>query len=539
MKGQMNTLRQALSRPARTQKERDVQAAIRSVWDREGKPPLTREAKRHVTVSAMVVNPAMDKILMVRHNLYNAYTWPGGHADGEEDLLAAALREVREETGAERVYPLCSTPLAFDILPVPAHEKRGRPVAAHEHYNVTYACLAPDRQPLRVKADENSAMAWIAADKMEEMCQEAHMLPLYKKCYERIHSLMQEKEARCGLLPDVLLPWYDGAARDLPWRKDRNPYHVWLSEIMLQQTRVEAVKGYYERFLAELPTIEKLASVPQERLLKLWEGLGYYTRAKNLQKAAQTVVREYDGRFPQEYEAIARLPGVGPYTAGAIASICFEQPEPAVDGNVLRVLARILEVFAPVDTPAVKKQATEWLRRVYPRGKCGAFTQSLMELGATVCLPNGQPRCESCPAHGFCMAYENGTVEELPRRSPKRERRIEKRTVLILLHEGRVALRRRGEGGLLGGLWEFPNMEGELDENEALQTAADWGTEPYELIKRVGKKHIFTHVEWHMTGYYIRCRRAAEPFTWAGPQQLEGEIALPTAFAIFKDEIKY
>lgn len=175
------------------------------------------------------------------------------------------------------------------------------------------------------------------------------------------------------------------------------------------QTRVEAVKGYYERFLAELPTIEKLASAPQERLLKLWEGLGYYTRAKNLQKAAQTVMREYDGRFPQEYAAIARLPGVGPYTAGAIASICFEQPEPAVDGNVLRVLARILEVFAPVDTPAVKKRRQSGSGAWYPRGKCGAFTQSLMELGATVCLPNGRRAVKAARRSGFCMCYENGT----------------------------------------------------------------------------------------------------------------------------------
>ena len=215
-------------------------------------------------------------------------------------------------------------------------------------------------------------------------------------------------------LPELLLPWYAGTARDLPWRHDREPYHVWLSEIMLQQTRVEAVKGYYNRFLTALPTIEQLANAEENLLLKLWEGLGYYNRVRNLQKAAQIITDEYGGRFPQRYADILALPGIGTYTAGAIASICFEQPTPAVDGNVLRVIARLTEDFAVIDTPQKKREITAALAAVYPAGHCGAFTQSLMELGAVVCVPNGVPNCAACPLEPLCRAHKNGTEQLLP-----------------------------------------------------------------------------------------------------------------------------
>ena len=249
-----------------------------------------------------------------------------------------------------------------------------------------------------------------------------------------------EREKQYASLPGALLPWFRENARDLPWRRDREPYHVWLSEIMLQQTRVEAVRGYYLRFLEALPTVAALAETDEGALLKLWEGLGYYSRARNLQKAARVIVSEHGGRFPEDFDAIRALPGVGPYTAGAIASICFEQPRAAVDGNVLRVLSRITECGEPVDLPEVRADFTARLERVYPAGSCGAFTQSLMELGATVCTPRS-PRCESCPCAAFCLARERGTAAALPARLPKKDKRVEERTVFLLRCGDRLGLR--------------------------------------------------------------------------------------------------
>ena len=205
-------------------------------------------------------------------------------------------------------------------------------------------------------------------------------------------------------LPAMLLPWYAENKRELPWRQDREPYHVWLSEIMLQQTRVEAVRGYYARFLTALPTVQALADCDDELLHKLWEGLGYYSRVRNLKKAAGVIMERHGGVFPQKYEDILALPGIGAYTAGAICSICFEKPTPAVDGNVLRVVSRVTESKAPITEPKVKKEITEKLRAVYPKNHCGDFTQALMELGATVCVPNGSPHCANCPLQNVCIA---------------------------------------------------------------------------------------------------------------------------------------
>ncbi len=523
---------------ARTKEEKDAQETMLQALEKVGEPLLHRTMPYHFTVSALVLNPEMNRVLMVHHNLFGTFTWPGGHTDGETDLLAVALREVREETGIGAVYPLSGAPLSLDLLSCPAHVKNEVPVPGHTHFCVTFGCVAPEGQPLIHKADENSAVKWLPIDELDGMCKEAHMLPLYKKAIARSRALRIEKEHCYALLPSALLPWYRVSARKLPWREDREPYHVWLSEIMLQQTRVEAVKGYYERFLQELPTIAALACAPQDRLMKLWEGLGYYSRVKNLQKAAKIIMSDYGGQFPGQYEQIAALPGIGAYTAGAVASICFGMPTPAVDGNVLRVLARITEEYEPVDTPAVKKRIALLLERIYPAEACGDFTQALMELGATVCLPNGTPLCGSCPARGFCMAYANGSQSQLPKRKPKRMRRVEERTVFVLTHKDRVALRRRTEDGLLGGQWEFPNVFGKETEQAALQIAARWGVRPAALLKRVTKKHVFTHVEWHMVCYYIRCEAETEQFFWPCWGQLEQEIALPTAFSIFKEEIK-
>lgn len=337
-------------------------------------------------------------------------------------------------------------------------------------------------------------------------------------------------------IPSLLLAWYEKNRRELPWRRDREPYHVWLSEIMLQQTRVEAVKGYYVRFLQELPTVEALAACQPDRLGKLWEGLGYYTRVRNLQKAAKVIVQDFRGVFPRDYAAIRSLPGVGDYTAGAVGSICFELPTPAVDGNVLRVLSRLTADDSPVTKQAVRKEYTERLAEIYPAGRCGDFTQALMELGATVCGPNREPDCENCPLAGLCAAKAQGTQMKFPVKEAKKARRIEEKTVFILRCGGKIAVRRRPDRGLLAGLWELPNAEGRLDTAEALRTAEDFGAKPKELQKMLEKTHIFTHVEWHMRGYYLECGEESPAFVWADETRFSRDIALPTAFRQFWEE---
>lgn len=333
-------------------------------------------------------------------------------------------------------------------------------------------------------------------------------------------------------LPGLLLPWYEANARVLPWRRDRTPYHVWLSEIMLQQTRVEAVKGYYSRFLAELPTIEALADAAPDALHKLWEGLGYYSRVRNLQAAARTIVERHGGVFPRSYDEILALPGIGPYTAGAIASIAFDAPTPAVDGNVLRVVTRLLECGAPADQERTKRAVTDALREIYPP-EAGKFTQSLIELGATVCVPNGAPRCEICPLREICRACARGSWDKYPVRGNKRPRRIEDWTVFVLRCGEDEAVRKRPKRGLLAQLWEYPNVEGTLAPDAALSQAAAWGCEPSALTMQLDRVHIFTHVQWNLRCYYICCRAKPEQFVWASPQQMAEEIALPTAFRMF------
>ncbi|MBR6376304.1 MAG: A/G-specific adenine glycosylase [Oscillospiraceae bacterium] len=345
------------------------------------------------------------------------------------------------------------------------------------------------------------------------------------------------KTERLTELVRLLPGWYGGCHRELPWRADREPYHVWLSEIMLQQTRVEAVKGYYARFLAAVPDIPALAAADPELLHKLWEGLGYYSRVRNLQKAAQVVMTEHGGVFPRDYAAVRALPGIGDYTAGAILSICYDLPCPAVDGNVLRVLSRLLAEGRSVDEPRVKKELSQALAAVYPSPGAGTLTQALMELGATVCVPNGEPRCETCPARALCLARAAGDWAQYPVRSPKKPRRQEGRTVLVLDCEGALALRKRPETGLLAGLWEFPNLEGHLEAQQALDLAAQWGLRPRELLRQLERVHIFTHIQWNMRCFYIRCGCRAPGFTWAEETELDGAYALPTAFRMFRTEI--
>ncbi len=334
---------------------------------------------------------------------------------------------------------------------------------------------------------------------------------------------------RAAALPGALLPWFRENARELPWRADREPYHVWLSEIMLQQTRVEAVRGYYARFLTALPDIQALSEAPPDLLMKLWEGLGYYSRVRNLQAAARCVMSEHGGVFPSDYAAIRALPGIGDYTAGAIASICFEQPTPAVDGNVLRVWTRLCCDERPPTSPALRRDVRSLLAAVYPAGQCGAFTQSLMELGATVCVPNGAPDCARCPCAGVCLSRD-GAWRNYPAKAEKKPRRREARTLLLLRCGEHTAVEKRPPRGLLAGLWQLPNLEGHLSPEDAVNAAADWGAEPADLLRERRHTHIFTHIEWDMICYELHCRAESPRFRWASFAELETDVALPTAF---------
>ncbi len=333
-------------------------------------------------------------------------------------------------------------------------------------------------------------------------------------------------------LPQVLLPWFDRSKRDLPWRQDKNPYHIWLSEIMLQQTRVEAVKGYYSRFLEALPTVEALANCDDELLHKLWEGLGYYSRVRNLKKAAGCILQQHDGVFPREYASVLALPGVGEYTAGAICSIAYDMKVPAVDGNVLRVYARIMNDATPIDQPAFKATVRRQLQEIYP-DRAGDFTQALMELGATLCGPNGAPRCEECPCAEFCKARQYKTARTLPIKAPKKQKRQEEKTVFILQCDGAFALQKRTDSGLLASLWQFPNVDGSLELSQGIELIEHWGMPVKQVYRQLEKKHIFTHIVWNMRGFYLEVWEKSPDFVWFSKEEIENAAALPTAFRQF------
>lgn len=328
---------------------------------------------------------------------------------------------------------------------------------------------------------------------------------------------------------EKLLAWYLVFQRDLPWRKTKDPYCIWISEIMLQQTRVEAVKEYYARFLRELPDAKSLAEAPEEQVLKLWEGLGYYSRARNLKKAACMIQEEFEGVFPSEYEKIRKLPGIGDYTAGAISSIAFGLPYPAVDGNVLRVLSRLLNDFSDITEQKTKVKMTEMLRIVYPKENCSEVTQSLMELGAMVCVPNGPAKCGECPLCDICRAKKENTVEELPKKPEKMKRKIQKKTVVVLQCGENFSLRKRTEKGLLYQMWEFPNYEGHLTEQELKMMYPN-----LKSIQKIGShRHIFTHIEWELVGYHITVEDEIQDFLWKTVDEICENYAIPGAFQAF------
>ena len=336
----------------------------------------------------------------------------------------------------------------------------------------------------------------------------------------------------------LITQWYRENGRSLPWREDMTPYHVWISEIMLQQTRIEAVIPYYARFLDAFPTVHDLAEADDDWLMKLWEGLGYYSRARNLKKAACVIVDAYGGELPETANDLKKLPGIGDYTAGAIASIAYGQPEPAVDGNVMRVTARILADSSDIADPGTKKACTDRLREIYPMGEhARLLTEGLMELGERVCIPNGAPRCSDCPVNAVCRANLTGTTEQYPVKSPKKPRRIENRTVLLLRCGEKYAIRKR-TAGLLIGMWEFPSVENHLSPDECADAVREMGLEPVHVTESVPAKHIFTHVEWHMIGYDVHVDAESADFVWRTAEEIRDGYAIPTALKKYAARMK-
>lgn len=315
-----------------------------------------------------------------------------------------------------------------------------------------------------------------------------------------------------------LLGWYRIHKRDLPWRKDRTPYTALVAELMLQQTRVEAVKERYVSFLRRFPTAGALASASEDEVLKEWEGLGYYTRARNLHASAKLIARE---GFPRTWAGVRALPGVGDYTAGAVSSIALGLPEPAVDGNVVRVLSRLF-ADGETDGPVLRKRYAETLRAVFPP-ETADFTEALMELGAIVCVPNGTPLCGDCPWNALCRARLAGEAERYPVRAEKKARRVEELNVFVLEYGGEYALEKRGKG-LLAGLWGFPSFT----------EARDLGS----VLERKQAKHVFTHVEWHMAGHLVAAREKFPQYVWATAEEIRKSYAVPSAFKAFTEWLK-
>ena len=363
---------------------------------------------------------------------------------------------------------------------------------------------------------------------------------------------MKTKHTRTNEYPETplaasLLDWYDHNRRILPWREDPSPYHVWLSEIMLQQTRVEAVKDYYARFLDKLPSIEALAEADDDLCTKLWQGLGYYSRVRNLKRAATLIMTEYKGSIPQTSQELQKLPGIGPYTAAAMASICFGERIPAIDGNLLRVFARMTGYDKDIKANDAKKAAADYYEGIFPFERCGEFNQALMDLGAGVCLPSGTPHCDACPWQKHCRAFADGTCTTLPVTLPKAKRTIEHKTVFLIYYQGNLVLRRRPEHGLLAGLYEYPNVDGTLPEPEITPCLHEMGFSALQVHPLPKAKHIFSHKEWHMTGWEIIAdewedfesgKPKEHELFLASAEELENTYSIPSAFAAYSSQIR-
>lgn len=342
-------------------------------------------------------------------------------------------------------------------------------------------------------------------------------------------------EERLLALRNPLISWYRKNRRILPWREKPEPYRVWISEIMLQQTRVEAVKPYFERFIGRLPDVRELAEAEEKVLLKFWEGLGYYNRARNLQKAARMMVEQYGGKLPASYEELLKLPGIGSYTAGAIASIAYGIKEPAVDGNVLRVLSRILANREDIGKLAVKKKMEQLIRSVMgEEEQPGEYNQAWIELGALICIPAGAPLCSVCPCESVCLAKKQDLLDEIPVKAKKKKRKIEEKTIFLIEYQDSIAIRKRTEEGLLASLYEFPNLPGHLEEDKIKE---ELGLLPQDLIsiKRLpDSTHIFSHIEWHMIGYHLKVRKEyAKRYKMIKRIEILEKYPLPNAFGTY------
>ena len=347
---------------------------------------------------------------------------------------------------------------------------------------------------------------------------------------------MKIEEYGLEILVQPLLAWFEGHARTLPWREDVTPYRVWVSEIMLQQTRVEAVKPYFERFVKKLPDVASLAQCKEDDLLKLWEGLGYYNRVRNMQAAARQVMEEYGGKIPSEYAELLKLKGIGHYTAGAVASIAYGVSVAAVDGNVLRVISRVSGDDRDIMKQQVRANMEAELEKIIPKGQAGAFNQALMELGATVCLPNGTPCCGECPWLEVCAAKKEGRIAQLPQKSKPAKRRVEERTVLLIRDGDKILIQKRPDRGLLAGLYEFPNEPGYLDRTSVISYVEAQGFAPLFVEQILDARHIFSHVEWLMKGYLVKVepdKGADAARIFAEFSELEKRYAVPSAFAAY------
>lgn len=375
-------------------------------------------------------------------------------------------------------------------------------------------------------------------------CREAGVHILAYDCEVTKDSIFLNQEVpvveSVSLLHDMgenVVEWYLDNRRDLPWREQPEPYRVWVSEIMLQQTRVEAVKRYYERFMEELPTVGDLAAAKEDTLLKLWEGLGYYNRVRNMQVAARTIMEEHGGVFPSSYDEIRKLKGIGTYTAGAISAFAYGLKRPAVDGNVLRVIARYLALEDDIGNGKVKTKIEGLLEDVIPEGRASEFGQGLIEIGALVCLPATTPRCQDCPLQQGCLGKKRDLLDRLPVKKKEKKRRIEERTVFLFREEDRVAIRKRGEKGLLAGLYEFPNYVGYMTREEALDHCKSIGLMPVRIRELPDARHIFSHVEWLMKGYEILVddleKTNTEGFLFADRKNIAKEYAIPSAFDVY------
>lgn len=402
------------------------------------------------------------------------------------------------------------------------------------------------------------AEALRAAEKagVEVLAYDCKVTPDSLKIKQPVPVFLSEEERKVGSLeninktlrrsnlaeiPEPLLKWYEVNRRILPWREEPTPYRVWVSEIMLQQTRVEAVKPYFERFMKRLPDIASLAEAEEEVLLKLWEGLGYYNRVRNLQKAAIQIMEEYNGQMPDSYEDLLKLKGIGSYTAGAVSSIAYGKANPAVDGNVLRVISRIRMDERLISDAKVKQSVEQELWQIIPKDRPGDFNQAMMEIGACVCIPNGAPHCGECPLQHICMAHEAGRELDFPKKAAAKARNIEEKTVLVIRDADRTVIRKRQNKGLLAGMYEFPSMAGYCTAEEVTEYLAENGLKPLRILPLEPAKHIFTHKEWHMKGYMVRvdelepkCQgKDTEDWIYIEPEETREQYPIPTAYAAY------